>query len=707
MTSDTNTPLPLPFATTRWRLIALCFSVLAISIIVSSINGLPREVPQSWVDRFGFAEAVNSSEAWLKLHILDFTRSIAGYVRYLLERIEDMLLDSPWVSIIFVFSWIGFAFGGMRLGLVAFLSVFFWGAFDQWDAAMETLALMIVSVLFSVVLGISIGILSSQSDLVEKTLRPVLDAMQTMPAFVYLIPAVFFFGIGGPPSILATMIYAMPPAIRLTSHGIRTVPRELTEVSESFGSSRMQSLIKVKVPLALPSIMAGINQSIMMALGLVVLAAFIGANGLGYEVWQALRKLNVGLSLEAGLCIVSMAILLDRLSHGMQDSAERSGIRFASTPFHILPQSWDRFMLARSLEAAINGIFSAGNVIGRTITTAIATVAGKLAKPLGDRAAQNITRFVSEHPWLLTGGLILVAITLINGTMVSLHSFPDALKMSFREPVDQMVDYLTVQPAFIAFTKDVRAILFFYFLNPLGNFLTSMPWWYAMALFTLISWVSLGWRFAVLCALMLLFIGLNGIWDGAMLTLTSVLVSVFLCLVVGVPMGVWAGSNNTVETLVRPILDTMQTLPAFVYLVPVLLFFGGNVVSAVIATVIYAFPPIVRMTSLGLRQIPPSTMEVTQSFGATRIQSLKKVILPLAMPSIMLGITQSVMMALAMQIITPLIGGTGLGQEVFHALSHANTGAGLAAGLGIAFLAILLDRLGHGWTAKQRKALGI
>jgi glycine betaine/proline transport system permease protein len=151
----------------------------------------------------------------------------------------------------------------------------------------------------------------------------------------------------------------------------------------------------------------------------------------------------------------------------------------------------------------------------------------------------------------------------------------------------------------------------------------------------------------------------------------------------------------------------MQTLPAFVYLVPVLLFFGGNVVSAVIATVIYALPPIVRMTSLGLRQIPTTTMEVTRIFGSTRLQTLSKVILPLSLPAIMIGVTQSVMMALAMQVITPLIGGTGLGQKVFHALSLADTGAGLAAGLGIAFLAIILDRLGHAWVAKQRNALGM
>jgi glycine betaine/proline transport system permease protein len=705
--SDTISPPDVPTMSARWKRPALILIVLAVSVAISMISGLAGKVPEAWVDWLGFAESVNAGEAWLKQKVLGFTRAVAGYVRDFLETIEDLLLDSSWVAVVFVFTWMGFAFGGMRLGILAFVCAVFWGIFNQWDAAMETLALMIVSVLFSIVFGILIGILSSQSDLLEKILRPILDVMQTMPAFVYLIPAVFFFGIGGPPSILATMIYAMPPAIRLTNHGIRQVPPQLSEVTESFGSSRVQALVKVKIPLALPSIMAGINQSIMMALGLVVLAAFIGANGLGYEVWQALRKLNVGLSLEAGLCIVTMAILLDRLSHGMQDSAERSGIRYASNPFHILPQSWDKYMLARGFEAIVNTIFMVGDKVGRTITTIFGELFGFILKPLGERAQQTTRIVVSEHPWLITGILLLILINLADGMIIDIHSFPDALMMSFREPVDQLVEYLTVQPTFIAFTKGIRAVLYLYFLNPLSSFLSGMPWWYSIALLTFVCWISLGWRFAVSCVLMLLFIALNGIWDDAMLTLASVLVSVLLCLIIGVPLGIWAGSSNTVETLLKPILDTMQTLPAFVYLVPVLLFFGGNVVSAVIATVVYALPPIVRMTSLGLRQIPTTTMEVTRIFGSTRLQTLSKVILPLSLPAIMIGVTQSVMMALAMQVITPLIGGTGLGQKVFHALSLADTGAGLAAGLGIAFLAIILDRLGHAWVAKQRNALGM
>ncbi|MFT7533554.1 MAG: glycine betaine/proline transport system permease protein, partial [Gammaproteobacteria bacterium] len=161
------------------------------------------------------------------------------------------------------------------------------------------------------------------------------------------------------------------------------------------------------------------------------------------------------------------------------------------------------------------------------------------------------------------------------------------------------------------------------------------------------------------------------------------------------------------DAILKPVMDAMQTLPSFVYLIPVLMFFGGNVVSAVIATVIYALPPVIRLTTLGISQIPVTYNEVSSSFGGTPAQTLCKVKLPMALPSIMLGLNQSVMMALAMQVVTPLIGGGGLGREVFNALNISNTGLGLASGTGIVLLAIILDRLSQAWTQNQRKALGL
>ena len=172
-------------------------------------------------------------------------------------------------------------------------------------------------------------------------------------------------------------------------------------------------------------------------------------------------------------------------------------------------------------------------------------------------------------------------------------------------------------------------------------------------------------------------------------------------------MGILAAYNKVVDAILRPVLDAMQTLPAFVYLIPALFFFGGNKTTAVIATVIYSIPPVIRLTTLGLKQLPVEIDEVANSYGSSQTQTLLKVKLPMASPSIMLGLNQSVVMALAMQAITPLVAGLGLGKEVFDAMNVANMGKGLAAGIGIVLLTIMLDRLTQGWTRNQRKALGL
>ncbi|MBI5829711.1 MAG: ABC transporter permease subunit [Chloroflexi bacterium] len=212
---------------------------------------------------------------------------------------------------------LGYWLGGWRLVAWAVFGLLFMGLVGLWTESMQTLALMGVSVFISLLVGIPLGILAARNDTFDAMLRPVLDGMQTMPAFVYLIPVLLFFGVARVPSVVATVIYALPPAIRLTNLGIRQVSPQAIEAAQSFGSTPRQMLFKVQLPLALPSVMAGVNQTIMMALGIVVIAALIGAGGLGREVMVSLQRLKVGRAVEAGLAIVFLAILLDRLSDAL------------------------------------------------------------------------------------------------------------------------------------------------------------------------------------------------------------------------------------------------------------------------------------------------------------------------------------------------------------------------------------------------------
>lgn len=188
---------------------------------------------------------------------------------------------------------------------------------NLWDHSMETLGLVIVSTFVSLAIGIPVGIITSYSDRFNQFTRVFLDLMQTMPSFVYLIPAVIFFGLGNVPGIIATVVFAMPPTIRLTNLGIRQLPKELIEVSEAFGATPAQKLLKVELPVALPTIMAGVNQCIMLALSMTVIASMIGAGGLGYQVLYGIQRVDIGAGFEAGLAIVIIAIILDRLSQNL------------------------------------------------------------------------------------------------------------------------------------------------------------------------------------------------------------------------------------------------------------------------------------------------------------------------------------------------------------------------------------------------------
>ncbi|MEM6663438.1 MAG: ABC transporter permease subunit [Pseudomonadota bacterium] len=667
----------------------ITIAVLAASLVILVLFGGEQVFPESITRRFAFVDWVNQAEEWLQANFRWLTRGISDGILLLLEPLEEFLWFAPWPVVVLSFALPALAYGGLRLMLLTIFCIVLWAGFGMWDDAMTTLAMMIVAVSICVLTGIATGVLCARSDTVEALVRPILDTMQVMPAFVYLLPAIFFFGTNAAAATIAVMIYAFPPVVRLTNLGIRQVPPTMMEAATSYGATRWQLLTKVQVPQAMPSILLGINQTIMMALALAVFSTFVGAGGgLGDQVWKAITKLKVGWSLEGGLCIVTMAIVFDRLSQAMSKPPETIKLAPGEMLFRLLPQSWEKFAPCRWVESGIDLIWQGTAAPGR----ALAAAGGE---------------WVARHIHLVMGACILSAIYLIDAWFWSVGSYPRAWEFSIREPVDAAIDWLTVNPAFIVVTKTMKAWMYLYFLNPLDHFLTHLPWWYVAALFTGGVWMAAGWRLALAVLVSLMFCGAAGLWDLTLYTFAGTVVSVVFCLLFGIPLGIWAANSKIVDGVLRPILDLMQTIPTFVYLIPALFFFGGSPTTAIFATVIYAIPPIIRTTALGLKQVPADIEEVTRSFGSTRLQALWKAKLPLASPSIMLGINQTIIMALAMQTVTPLVAGLGLGKEVYDAMNTADTGKGLAAGIGIALMAIMLDRLSHAMTANQRRALGL
>ena len=304
----------------RFRSIILLASTICIALIASAIiHSFTGDDDLKYPTNFGpeIAGAIDDLIDWLVVNGEWFFDGINDYLKIVLNELREFLVWIPWpvmISLIFIMGW---RLGSMKIGIASALGMVLIGLVNLWEPAMVTIAIMAVSVSIAVILGIPIGILMARSNLFEIILRPILDAMQTMPSFVYLVPGIMLFGLGNVAAILATVLYSIPPCIRLTNLGIRQVNPSVVEAGESFGSTTYQLLSKVQLPMAIPTIMAGINQTIMMALAMSTIAAMVGAGGLGIEVLRSMGQLQEGQAFIAGSAIVIMAIIVDRITQSI------------------------------------------------------------------------------------------------------------------------------------------------------------------------------------------------------------------------------------------------------------------------------------------------------------------------------------------------------------------------------------------------------
>ncbi|MEP7115499.1 MAG: ABC transporter permease subunit, partial [Ilumatobacteraceae bacterium] len=576
----------------------------------------------------------NTGRNWF----LDAIKSFGTGIGWCVKRALSLLRLLHWTGVIALVFAIGYMRAGIRTAVVASASIFAVGLSGFWDLTMVTLAIMIVAVALAMLIGVPLGIWSGLSDRAERRLRPVLDTAQVMPAYVYLIPCVAFFGIGVPAAVVATLIYAVPPAVRLTSLGLRQVPIVSTEVGRSFGSTGAQLLGKVQLPLARKTVLLGLNQVIMMAFGIVVIASQIGTGDVGGRVLAGLQKLDAKLAFSAGFCIVFAAIALDRITTG---------------------------------ERAVKQ--------GRATTV-----------------------WVADRRKLWATGLAVVVVAAFAAKLLSVQDFPSwriGLGSWAKSAINWLNDHFRRGVPLIGGTGSISDFLVRDILDPIRGLLQSAAWWLVAVFFALIGYISKGWRLALLCALALIGIAAMNNWDLAMDTLSQVLVAVTLSVCLAVPIGIWSGRSRWLEGALRPFLDTAQVLPQFVYLVPVVFLFNVGRTPGVIAAVIYALPPGIRLVSLGLKEVPFAPREAAISFGATPRQELIKVQLPLAFKAIMLGINQVILMVLATVIIAGLIGGGALGLEALGGFTKPNLkmGDGVAAGVSIVLLAMILDRLTQAW----------
>ena len=549
-----------------------------------------------------------------------------------------------WVGILIAVTLMGHAFGGRRTAVVAFACFFYLALFGQWDRAMLTLALVAVCVPVGALLGLVIGIAAYRHPRFDiYVVRPLLDLMQTVPAFAYIIPILFLFGFTPVTPLIATVAFAMPPMVRATTLALHRVPTEIQELGRMTGCTRMQMLLRILLPSAKPTLMIGVNQVIMLTLNRVIIASMVGADGLGYDVLFALRNQKIGVGLEAGLAITALAIALDRLS---QAAAEpKVELYRPGTPFH------------------------------------------------------------RRHPYLLLGIAALAMTTLLGQVIPLFAAVPQGMTITTAPRWDALVKWININ--FFDYFEALRTTLLIYVLNPIKLTLLKLPWVGAVLIAAYAGWRLRDRNLALLCGLLIAFIAVVGLWDKAMVTIYLCAISAVIACTLGIPLGVIATRSAWFDQVQRGIVDTLQTLPSFVYLIPVVMLFRVGDVTALIAIVAFAVTPAIRYTIHGIRQVPAHLIEAAVATGCTRRQILWRVQLPLAMPEIMLGINQTILFALSMLVITALVGTRDLGQEVYIALTKVDTGRGIVAGLCVAFLGIVADRLLRAGADRFRRRLGI
>ena len=628
--------------------------VLAV-VLAAAKTALPDLLirPPEWLI-VPFADWINWLFVFVKddLGLIYLTRAFAAGVEWLIDVTSNLLYGKnrwpklepiPWTVIAVTAFMVGYALKGWRLGLLSG-GTFVWVALmGQWKWTMETLSVIVVAAPIGVLLGLVMGIAAWRSPRFEAFLNPVLNIAQSLPHFAYMIPVVVFIGVGPKAGAIVTIIFATPPMIRMTILGLKKVPPEVVEGGHMAGADRRQLLLRVRLPTARTEILVGVNQVIMQSLAMVVLASFIGMPGLGQKLLQLLQALKIGRSLEIGITIVLIAVMLDRCSKAW---AEKQPVHHErGTPW------WQEHR----------------NLLIWAVLTVIAFAAA-LTWPIAYEVKRTQAFTISKQ-------------------------------------ADALVDWIIVMidPVTLA----LRGFLIQWVLIPMRDAYLWLPFSAVLVFLAGIGWRIGGLRSALVCLAFFGLIAMSGWWDRAMITVYMVTFAVFIATLIGLPLGIWAAHNERRAQTVLLICDTAQTFPSFIYLIPVVMLFGVNDVAAIGAVVIFGAVPMTRYTIEGLRQVPPSIIEAADMSGATRRQKLWGVSLPLAIPTIMVGVNQCVMFSLFMVIIAAFIGTQDLGQEMQRALSSTDVGKGMVLGLCVAFMGLMVDHLMMRWSAERKRALGL
>ncbi len=567
--------------------------------------------------------------------------TISDFFNWLVTQLQQLVSvpafprpvpEIGWLGVVALLIWLAYAVAGWRSAFMMGTTVLVFGFLGYWEEGMDTLIITTLAVLICVVVGLPLGISMARRKPVSAGVTPVLDVMQTMPSFAYLTPLALIFGIGPAAAIVVTLIYALPPLVRITEHGIHSVPEGTIEAASSLGVSQRQLLRKVQLPMARRTIVVGINQCTMAALSMATIAVLVNGPGLGKPVQAALQNLDVGTAAVAGLAIVLVAIMLDRTTTAASERVERQ------TRKGHLSEKQRRYVVLGGFVGALVAVYLSRTYLGLAQFSESLNVGPQLAKGL-------------------------------NGFTDSTVNVVDGATNAFKNAVS------------------------YGFLNPLQSLLAETPWWLMGAVLLALAYVLGGWRPAAVTLVCEGVILGTGLWHDSMVTLTMTIVATVLVMVVAVALGVSMGRRHRVDSIVRPVLDAFQTIPPFVYLVPALALFASSRFTAIVAAMAYAIPIATKLVADGIRGVSPTTVEAAESAGITARQMITKVQLPMSREALVLATNQGLLYVLSMVVIGGLVGAGSLGYIVVSGFSQSQLfGKGLAAGIAITALGVMIDR---------------
>ncbi len=585
------------------------------------------------------------------------TRALSGWLNYPMQLLQVLLAPDfqrpqwlpenfpsiPWLTLAGVAGIAGHYAGGWRIATLMLLSAAYFAIFGMWNSTGLTVASVLFAVPVGLILGLIVGIFSFNNPRFREAVTVLMDLMQTVPFFSYMVPVVVLFGISPVSGMVATVIFAMPPMVRVTDLALRSVPEELIDFGRMTGCRPWQILWLVRLPAARETLMIGLNQVILFSLNLVILAAVIGAGGgLGFEVWNALNRLYIGRGLEYGMAIVILAVVMDRFLRALA----------AKRPESIDPKAG---LLARKPHLLVAIAFA---VLSWALSLAVPAFA------------------IWPKTWIITTAPFWDA-----GMNWVLHNWFDYLE-AFR-------NFVTL-----------------HIINNLHAVMKALPWPAVIAALALVGWQLGGWRLALLPGLSMLAIVAAGLWDRTTQSVLEMTIAVAICVLFGFPLGVLAARSPRFWSILEPIADILQTIPSFIFLLPFVMLFHTGVFTAILVVITFAIVPAIRYTAEGIKLVPPQLVEAARALGCNEWQILKEVQLPLALPQILLGLNQTIMMALSMLVITAYTGVPDLGLDTLSGVMRRDFGKSVLAGLAIAALAVISDRLIKAAVAQLKERMG-